>query len=428
MPASVPPPDVPLSLLAAAGAGLVGVGVALCVVAGHLVAAPTDDQPVAAVHLGMLAFLTTGVLGAFHQFAPVVGRRPLRSTALARASAGLVVAGSWALPAGFLARANHIVAGAGAALTAGFVLAAWNLTGPLLGPGTGPSITGLRMSLVGLLATAGFGVTYAFDRQAGERWFSLDPHLVLAHAHIGLLAWLGLTYLSVAEKLWPMFLLAHRPGRSPGEAAVWLVPVGVAVLAPGLVLGDHRVATAGAALCGAGLACHLVSFAGLVRHRRRPLELLHAFIAASAVFLVAAAVFAGVGGLAPVATGVRARLVSAEVASLAAWVGLALIGHAHKVVPFISWGILRTRGVATTGEGRPLMFSDLWDRRVGRATWASSATGFAAVVGGLAAGWAGAVVAGGALLAAAGAMALANLGTGPLRVARARHGSYSRNS
>ena len=428
MPASVPPPDIPLTLLGAAGVGLVGLGVALVLVAQHLVAAPTDDQPVATVHLAMLAFLTTGVLGAFHQFSTVVGRRPLRSVGLARASVGLVVAGSWVLPAGFAAGADHVVAGAGALLTTGFLLVAWNLTGPLSGPGRGPSVTGLRISLLGLLATAGFGVTYAFDRQAGEGWFTLAPNVVLAHAHIGLLAWLGLTYVAVAEKLWPMFLLAHRPGRSPGEWAVRVVPVGVVVLVVGLMLTQRWTATAGAVVVGAGLAAHLASFAGLVRHRRRPLELLHAFIAASAVFLVAGAVFAGIGGLAPVSTAVRTRMVSAEVAALAAWVGLALIGHAHKVVPFISWGILRTRAITASPDGRPLLFNHLWDRRVGRATWASTSAGFAAVVAGLAGGWAGAMVAGGALLAVAGAMALGNLGLWPLRVARAAWKSYSRNS
>ena len=415
MPASVPPPDVPLAFLAAGGAGLVGAGVALALVGGHLVAAPTDDQPIAAVHLVMLAFLTTGVLGAFHQFASVVGRRPLRSILAARASVGLVVAGSWALPGAFAAGADPAVAGAGAALTVGFVLAAWNLTGPLWGPGRGPSVTGLRLSLGGLLATAGFGVTYAFDRQAGEHWFALDPHVVLAHAHVGLLAWVGLTYVAVAEKLWPMFLLAHRPGRSPGSLAIWLMPAGVVVLVVGLMGPWRWVAVAGAVVVAGGLGAHVASFVGLVRHRRRPLELLHAFVLTSIGFLVAAAGFAAAAAFAP--ESLRTRMVSAEVASLAAWLGLALIGHAHKVVPFIGWGILRTRGVRNNRAGGPLLFTDLWDRRAGRATYLAASAGFASVVAGVAGGWAGPVISGGGALAFTGLLALVNLGLGPLRVA-----------
>src|SRR6185437_3710328 len=97
---------------------------------------------------------------------------------------------------------------------------------------------------------------------------------------------------------------------------------------------------------------------------------------------------------------------------------LALIGHAHKVVPFISWGILRKRGIATTKEGQPLLFTHLWDRRAGRASWATAVGGFAAVTAGLAAASSASVLAGGVLLAATGLVTCANLSLGPLRAAR----------
>lgn len=419
MPASVPPPHIPLAFLAASGAGLVGAGVAVALVAGRLVGDPTGDGPLAAVHLVMLAFLTTGVLGAVHQFSCVVGRRALRSARVALVSLALMVAGSWMLPAGFAAGDNRVVALAGAVLGTGVLLVAWNLTGPLFGPARGLSIAGLRLSVAGLVVTAGFGVTYAFDRQAGEGWFGLDPNVVLAHAHIGLIAWLGLTYVAVAEKLWPMFLLAHRPGRTPGLLAVWLVPPGVAALAAGLMAGWRYLALAGAVSIATGLAAHVASFGGLlIRHRRRPPELLHGFIAASAVFLIAAAGFAAVAGLAPFDTATRTRLVSAEVASLAAWIGLALIGHAHKVVPFISWGILRKRGVSTAPDGQPLLFTHLWDRTTGRTSLVVGAGGFAALTTGLAAASIPTVFAGGVLLATTGAITMTNLTLGPLRAVR----------
>ncbi|HET6966373.1 MAG TPA: hypothetical protein VFH58_16490 [Acidimicrobiales bacterium] len=419
MPASVPPPDVPLSFLAASGAGLIGAGVTVALVAGRLVGDPTGDRAIAAVHMVMLSFLTTGVLGAVHQFGCVVGRRSLRSARAARVSLALIVAGSWVLPAGFAAGANLVVAAAGALLGLGVLLAAWNLTGPLFGPARGVSIVGLRLSVAGLVTTAGFGVTYAFDRQAGEGWFALDPHVVLAHAHIGLIAWLGLTYVAVAEKLWPMFLLAHRPGRSPGDFAVWLIPPGVVGLVVGLMAGWRYVAVAASVVIAAGLAAHLASFAGLLlRHRRRPPDLLHAFIVGSAVFLLTAMALAAVAGLAPLDGAVRARLASAEIAAVAAWIGLALIGHAHKVVPFICWGVLRKRGVATTHAGQPLLFTHLWDRRAGRLTLATASGGFAAVTSGLIAASAAPVLAGGVLLAATGVIVSANLGLGPIRAAR----------
>jgi hypothetical protein len=419
LPASVPPPDIPLSFLAAAGVGLVGAGIALALVARHLVAVPTADQPIATVHLVMLAFLTTGVLGAVHQFACVTGRRPLRSTWLARTSVVLTVAGSWALAAGFATGANHVVAIAGATLGIAVLAVGWNVTSPLFGPGGGVPIIGLRFSIAGLLTTAFFGITYAFDRQGDERWFRLDPNIVLAHAHIGLLAWLGLTYVAVAEKLWPMFLLAHRPGRSPGAIAVWAIPAGVVLLSAGLLSSIKYLAVAGGLVVAGGITAHLVSFASLLRHRRRPPELLHAFIAASSLFVIGAVALAAVSGLGAVTPAVRSRLVSAEVASLAAWVGLALIGHAHKVVPFISWGILRRHGVSTTADGRPLLFADLWNRRVGWVTFAAATVGSTAVVAGLATGTPGSVTAGGILLATSGLLAIANLSLGPRLASRA---------
>ena len=82
--ATVPPASVPLGFLAAAGAGLTGFGVAVWFAADWIVLAPTHPGAVSAVHVGMLAFLTTAVLGAVHQFAPVVARRPLRSVRVAR--------------------------------------------------------------------------------------------------------------------------------------------------------------------------------------------------------------------------------------------------------------------------------------------------------------------------------------------------------
>src|ERR1019366_6113161 len=79
-------------------------------------------------------------------------------------------------------------------------------------------------------------VVYVADRSGN--WFDLTGHVVLAHAVIGLFGWLGLAYVSVAEKLWPMFFLAHIPGRHrAGQVAVRAVPAGVVLLSPGLLTG-----------------------------------------------------------------------------------------------------------------------------------------------------------------------------------------------
>lgn len=183
----------------------------------------------------MLGFLTTGVLGAVHQFAPVVVQRPLRSASMAHLTAALFVTGAWTIAGGFAHGAPALVPIGGLAAFAALLIAAWNLSAPLSARGRGVPLVGLRLAVAYVMATAAFGVVYAFDRQAG--WFPLTSNRVLAHARLGLVGWLGLTYLAVAEKLWPMFLLTHRPSLRAGSWAVGLMAGDGPLLTLGLLLG-----------------------------------------------------------------------------------------------------------------------------------------------------------------------------------------------
>jgi hypothetical protein len=411
--AVVPPPSVPLGFLAAGGVGLVAFGLAAWFAADRVIASPTHPGAVAAVHVGMLAFLTTAVLGAVHQFTPVVARRPLRSVTAARVTLVGMIATAWLLPSGFAHGPESLVAAGGATGAATVALAAWNLSGPLAARQGGVPLAGLRLAVAYLVVTVAFGVVYAVDRQTG--WFPLLPHRVLAHAHLGLLGWLGLTYVSVAEKLWPMFLLAHRPRARAGAWAVGALATGTPVLAAGLLLAAPPLAWAGGAAATAGLGCHLASLVGAVRHRRRPLELLHAFLFTSAGFLVLGVSLGIAAALAAVDPGVRARLVAAEVAALAAWLGLAVVGHAHKIVPFIAYTALRARGTTRGPAGQPLRFGDLYHHGAARLTLVLAAAGFLAVVTGILAAAPGTVAAGGVTLALAGVLVTGNLATGPRR-------------
>jgi hypothetical protein len=327
-----------------------------------------------------------------------------------------MVATAWLLPSGFAHGPESLVAAGGVTGAATVLVAAWNLSGPLAARDGGVPLAGLRLSVGFLVVTVAFGVVYAFDRQTG--WFPLLPHRVLAHAHLGLLGWLGLTYVSVAEKLWPMFLLAHRPRARAGAWAVGLLAVGVPVLAAGLLLAAPAVAWLGGLAVASGLGCHLTSLAGVVHHRRRPLELLHWFLFSSAAFLVAAIALGATAALAAVEPAERARLVAAEVAALAAWLGFAVIGHAHKIVPFIAYTALRARGVTTGPSGRPLLFGDLFHHGAARLTLVAAAAGFATTVAGILAESPATVAAGGAAVALAGALVTANLASGPRRAAR----------
>jgi hypothetical protein len=76
---------------------------------------------VSAVHAAMLGFLTTGVLGALHQFEPVVGNRPLRSTRLAAVTLATFLPGVWTLAGGFAHGPSWLVPAGGAAAVAGLL-------------------------------------------------------------------------------------------------------------------------------------------------------------------------------------------------------------------------------------------------------------------------------------------------------------------
>ena len=205
MPTTVPPPNIPLSFLSLGGIGLLFLGIALVVNGPKLLTRPQSDPIIATTHLAMITFLTSSILGAAHQFIPVITQRPLRSLAMARLSFFLLLVGGCALPTGFFISNNGLVAIAGSVVVIAIALIVWNVSNALLVRGKGNPVVGLRMAFLFLLFTIGFGVTYAFDRVGGEHWLTLKTHIVLAHAYLGLVGWLGLGYIAVSEKLWPKY-------------------------------------------------------------------------------------------------------------------------------------------------------------------------------------------------------------------------------
>jgi nitrite reductase (NO-forming) len=409
-----------LSFLAAAACGLVACGVALVWASSAAVADPTADPAVAAAHFAMLATLSMGVLGALHQFTPVVTQRALRSVRLARMTFAAWLAAAWLLPLGFAIQREELVEAGGGLAALAIILLVVNLSAPLSARGKGAPVTGLRFAVAGFVVTACFGVVYVADRKGN--WFDLTGHVVLAHAVIGLFAWLGLSYVSVAEKLWPMFFLAHVPGRRrAGQLAVLAVPAGVALLSPGLATGLGWLAWPGAGLLAAGLGAHLVSLRAYVAHRRRKADLHLIFVVISAGWLLAGAGLALAARLAlPRHPHLGMALAAAAVTAFAGWLLEALIGHAHKVVPFIVWSALRGRGIATTPGGRPLAFGDLYDHRLAAAVCASLTAAVCAVCAGLGASIPGLIAAGGALLIVTAVIAAGNLSITPVRMLRQR--------
>lgn len=411
---------MPLSFLAASSLGLVACGGAWVWARLAAAADPTSDPVVAAVHFGVLATLAMGIMGATHQFTPVISGRPLRSVGLARATFVAWLGASWLLPLGVATEQLGVTVTSGALAGAAVLMLAVNLSGPLAVRGKGAPVAALRIGVAGAVLTGWVGIAFVGDRQGN--WFALAGHVDLAMGVLGLFGWLGVTYIGVAEKLWPMFMLAHVPGRHlAGTWAVRGVAAGVALSTPGLGWGVPPLAWAGAVVLAAGLGAHLVSLTAHVRHRRRRADLHLAFVVTSAGWVVVGAGLALAAAVAlPADHRAGVALAAGAMAAFGGWLLQAVVGHAHKVVPFIAWSALRARGVKEGPRGGPLLFGDLYDHTWATATYGLVTGGIGALCAGLAASSPTATAVGGGLLALTGLVTAANLSVGPTRMLAAR--------
>ena len=175
--------------------------------------------------------------------------------------------------------------------------------------------------------------------------------LRLAHAHLNVLGWVGLTVIGTQFTLWPTVL---RTRMVPGlERAVrWSLPplaVGLAVAAVGLAARNRPVALAGLALYAAGLGIALVPFVRTARGR--PLRTAAAWMLGAGMAWLVVAV---VGDLVALAASSRvieldgrvARLVPAVVAGFALQT---LTGALSYLLPVVfgrgAWGNRRLTGI-----------------------------------------------------------------------------------
>lgn len=417
-PSTTPPPSLPLTFFGAAFAGLIACGVALILASRAGIANPTSDPLVAAAHFGMLATLSMGILGAMHQFTPVVTQRPLRSVLLARMTFVSWLVAAWLLPLGFGTRHEVMVEVGGGFAAVSITLLTINLWTALRVTGKGAPVIGLRFAVAGFIATACFGVVYVADRQG--KWFDLSGHVVLVHATIGLFAWLGLTYVSVAEKLWPMFFLAHVPGkRRSGLVAVLAIPLGIVLLSPGLLFEVPFLAWAGGVIVSLGLGSHLLSLAAHLRHRKRKVDLYLIFVITAALWMVTGMALALAAGLV-ISNDYRlgVMLAAASVAAFGGWILEAFVGHIHKVIPFVLWSMFRGRGVEKNLSGKQLMFGDLYNHWIAGIVYGFITIGVGSVCLGLATSEPAYLVTGGSLFALAGVLLGINLSAKSIHMLR----------
>ncbi len=344
--------------------GLFCFGLLVATNANSLIFADTSDRTIATVHMMMLGTLSIAVLGAFNQFIPVVTVKRMLSVKLGYAGTILFAIGVVLICTGFYFSKMSIVGIAGATLMTAIILNAVNLFVPLLKAKPSVSVNGLRLSMGFLVVTGCFGITYAFDESSN--WFNIPGNLALAHATFGLIGFLSLAYVSVSEKLWPMFLLSHRSGTKIPQATIYLMATGATITALSLALKIWPVLYIGVGILIVSIGCHLLSFFMFMRARKRKIELLQIYIIASLLFLIVSAADVIAIGVYGLHADTPTFLINSLIGSLAAWVLLAIIGHMHKIIPFITYNYLRSHGIRKNKYDKPLSFGDLFNQNVAR--------------------------------------------------------------
>ncbi len=303
------------------------------------------------VHLITLGWLTILILGALHQFVPVIAARSEATGWPALASLLIIVVGLAGMEAGFLALAGVIAPAAiaflpvgGTLVFVGVVLAATPLVRTLWSAQPLPFAARFVLAaLLYLLVTLALGVTFAsvFAFPATVHWDTMSTQGLRLHLLSGLIGWFTLTAMGVSYRLLSMFTLAPEERGRLGDAVLWLTLGG---LSAAWVLGaiDAWVSAVPAALealaylvLASGVALYLYDMARLLRARkRRKLELnatmAVAALAALGICLVAAILAAATGRLAALAGALGYLFFFGWLSGLA-------LSQLYKIVPFVTW-------------------------------------------------------------------------------------------
>ncbi len=398
---------------------------------GTLVVAPTlaagvlvSPRLVAVTHAWTLGVVTTAILGALTQLAPVALSAPPRSARASWLALGALDLGATAVVAGgWLARPALLGAG-WTLVTAAMAITTWNLLVPIA--------RAPRLRHVARLVLVGFGCIGASLLVSAARigvafgWWTLDAWaLLIAHVHAAGLGFATFVALGVGARMVPMFLQSRDVPAWPRRVAPWPIGAGLVLLVGGALAGHGVVETVGGAAIAAGIAVYLVgAWFEVTRRRARALDpamrqLAHAHAGLAVALALGVAVLA--------LPGVPPRLAAAYgVAAIVGWLGLLTLGVLHKVLPFLAW--MHRFGARAGAPGTPTVGALTIDA-LGRFTATASALGTAALVAGIAVGQAPVATGGAALLCAAAVAALANFahsllapippaGPGPVRSLR----------
>jgi hypothetical protein len=310
--------------------------------------APTT---LAAVHLLTIGWLTVLMLGALHQFIPVITAQGEVAGGSALVSLIAIVLGLGGMEAGFLSLDGRLPSETLIALPLGGILvligvtiAAVSLSRTLLRARPLPfSARFVAAGLVFLVIAVGMGIVLgcAFSAPELVSWSGVFTDGLRLHLLAGIIGWFTLTAIGVSYRLLSMFTLAPEE-RGPLGTAVFILSVGglaatwffdlASVL--GGPISDIVLIASGAAT-GLGIALYLVDMARLYRARRRhKLELNTGMALPALVALALSILLAGylaIGSISDTALGALGYLF------IFGWLSGLALSRLYKIVPFLTW-------------------------------------------------------------------------------------------
>jgi hypothetical protein len=326
---------LPLGFLAVAALAFALAGVALPWLGGELTGHYYHPRILALTHTLTLGWITLTILGASYQLIPIVLERPVWSERLAR----------WELAVttlGVIGVVGHVAIAAWSGLIWGATLVAAGVTLHVVN--TALSLRGLErwsftaamlaMGFAGLVVTTVFGAALGVEhvRAFLPGTFYARLH---AHVHLALLGWVLPVVLGVSAHVYPLFVLAPRPGRRVLAVQAWGLALGAPAVVLGLLMAPPLV-VAGALAVAVAVGAHVFWVGRLLRSSRRPaFDWALRFLVAGATYLALAAAL-GVALAVGAAGGPRWAL-TYGVLALGGWVSLTIIGMMLKIVPFLVW-------------------------------------------------------------------------------------------
>lgn len=330
---------------AAATLYLIAGSIGLVWIAPNLAAGNYLSPHVAGVtHLFTLGWLTMTIFGALYQLLPVALGAPIRWPKLGHASFWTFAPGAGLFACGVATNSTMLHHTGIGLVGLGIMFAIANIAATLpRARARDVTWTAITISITYLASTLALGLVLLHNVHTG--FLAAARVRVLAtHLHVAIVGCALIMIVGVANRLLPMFLLAHGADSRWTRRSLILLAIGVPLLAIGLNAQIAAAAWAALVLMEAGLACFVLQAHAFYRARvRKRIDIGMGFAGAGLVFLITAAVLGPIVlWRGPLAT----RLATAYV--LLGLLGIIVfsIGFFYKIVPLLAW-VGRYRGKAS---------------------------------------------------------------------------------